>query len=507
MEPPQEEYLLAVQASAGDPGAVADLVEKTRLRLFTLAYAELRHYDDAQDAVAAALLRICLHISDLREPAHVIPWMQSIVRREARALRRGPTSRTLDPDAPDLHTPGVNALMLRLDIEEALRHLPGRQAQAIRLFYLEGFSVREIAQQLGGEENMVTEGRVKVWLHRGRQRLTIHMEGYAPMNNDTSNETSTVPQLPPRRAAILHANMSADLLAQMEAALRQNGFTLEVVSPAALQATAANDIPQHIILQGYHAIIIDEQVGVSSGLEWVLFCKAHMETADTPIILLHSQQETPLLTTACFAVGVDLLVQKNDLPRLVAALRSPSEAEAQKSKNLAGRVRQMTQILNEQINTQTKQEPSRGSWSLFTERARRVVYFAQVEAGNRKSRMVFPEDFLLAIIHESDCAAARILTEKFAVPPEIARQRIIQQGLPVGGEPGKDMQLEPRARQVVDEAHAEAGLLGHNYIGTEHLLLGLLHDHAGSAGHALAELGVTLDHARKIVAAWQQEAF
>src|SRR5207253_9452419 len=68
MEPEREEYELALRARDGDRDALAELVERTRVRLFALAYAELRHYDDAHDAVASALLRICRHVGELRKP-------------------------------------------------------------------------------------------------------------------------------------------------------------------------------------------------------------------------------------------------------------------------------------------------------------------------------------------------------------------------------------------------------------------------------------------------------
>jgi DNA-directed RNA polymerase specialized sigma24 family protein len=56
MDQEPNEYELALRARAGDQEALGELVERTRLRLFALAYAELRHYEDAQDAVAAALV-------------------------------------------------------------------------------------------------------------------------------------------------------------------------------------------------------------------------------------------------------------------------------------------------------------------------------------------------------------------------------------------------------------------------------------------------------------------
>src|SRR5437016_11438736 len=84
-----EEYRLALRARDGDGEALAELVERTRLRLFALAYSELSHHEDAQDALASAVLKICQHIGELREPGSIRAWMRMIVRHEAHALRRG----------------------------------------------------------------------------------------------------------------------------------------------------------------------------------------------------------------------------------------------------------------------------------------------------------------------------------------------------------------------------------------------------------------------------------
>jgi DNA-directed RNA polymerase specialized sigma24 family protein len=128
-----EEYELARRARGGDREALAELVARTRLRLFALAYAELRHYDDAHDAVAAALLRICLHVHELREPERVRAWMQSIVHNEARHLRRRMDASTTSLAETDGPTDDDGPSLLRLDIDRALRRLPGDQARAIRI--------------------------------------------------------------------------------------------------------------------------------------------------------------------------------------------------------------------------------------------------------------------------------------------------------------------------------------------------------------------------------------
>src|SRR5947209_667991 len=171
-----EEYGLALRARDGDAEALAELVERTRLRLFALAYAELRHYEDAQDAVAAALLQICRHVSELRQPERIRAWMQSIVRNEVRRLRRGREPAVTSLEGAERVPGDAPPSLLRIDIERALQQLPTHQAQAVRLFYLDELSTPEIAACMGRTRSTIT-----TWLHRGRQHLAAHMEDYSPM--------------------------------------------------------------------------------------------------------------------------------------------------------------------------------------------------------------------------------------------------------------------------------------------------------------------------------------
>src|SRR5260370_41214133 len=111
----------------GDREALAELVERTRLRLFALAYAELRHYEHAQDAVAAALVQICLHVTELRKPQSIRAWMQRFVRNETHRLRRRPGASMVSLDQVEPQTQVATPSLLRLDIERALRRSAGNR--------------------------------------------------------------------------------------------------------------------------------------------------------------------------------------------------------------------------------------------------------------------------------------------------------------------------------------------------------------------------------------------
>jgi ATP-dependent Clp protease ATP-binding subunit ClpC len=137
-------------------------------------------------------------------------------------------------------------------------------------------------------------------------------------------------------------------------------------------------------------------------------------------------------------------------------------------------------------------------WQRFTERARKVVFYAQEEAQKFGEGYVSTEHLLLGLVRESDSVAARVL-EKLGVSLTRIRAEVEKQ-LPRGdARPSQDMTLTPRAKRVIDLAYDEARNLNNNYIGTEHLLLGLIREGDGLAGRVLAKLGVELEKARREV--------
>ncbi len=141
-------------------------------------------------------------------------------------------------------------------------------------------------------------------------------------------------------------------------------------------------------------------------------------------------------------------------------------------------------------------------WQRFTERARRVVFFAQEEAGRLGENYVSTEHLLLGLVRENDSVAARIL-DRMGVSLGRIRSEIERQVTRGEGRLGQDMQLTPRAKRVIDLAYDEARQLSNNYIGTEHLLLGLIREGEGLAGRVLAKLSVELEKTRKEVLALQ----
>lgn len=143
-------------------------------------------------------------------------------------------------------------------------------------------------------------------------------------------------------------------------------------------------------------------------------------------------------------------------------------------------------------------------WQRFTERARRVVYYAQEEAKRFGEGYVSTEHMLLGLCRETDTVAARIL-ERLGVSLNRIRAEVEKQ-LPKGSaNPPQDMTLTPRAKRCIDLAYEEARLLGNNYIGTEHLLLGLVREERGVGGVVLKHIGVVLKTVREATIEFQTQ--
>ena len=134
----------------------------------------------------------------------------------------------------------------------------------------------------------------------------------------------------------------------------------------------------------------------------------------------------------------------------------------------------------------------------FTDRARRVVVLAQEEARMLNHNYIGTEHILLGLIHEGEGVAAKAL-ESLGIALEGVRQQveeIIGQGQQA---PSGHIPFTPRAKKVLELSLREALQLGHNYIGTEHILLGLIREGEGVAAQVLVKLGADLNRVRQQV--------
>jgi len=312
---------LAAQARDGDTDALAALVERLRWRLFALAYAELRHYQDAQDAVATALLRICRGIADLRETERVAAWFDTVTRHEARRLRRARARRAGDElrstrDAAPEHQ---DTALLRLDVERELRRLPADQGHALALFYLGGVSIREIAQRVERPE-----GTVKSWLHHGRRRLAGEMKEYGPMPQEWT-------------AAIVTSELAPAALQALTDALRDAGWRevraiLHFAAAGRLSETGSGETREFHLpaaLRDCRLVLLDERIEGRSAFELIPLLNGTVERQRLAVGVLLAPAAEAVQDVALHAAwisGVDLALTKpvapDELGRFAAKIRA-----------------------------------------------------------------------------------------------------------------------------------------------------------------------------------------
>jgi len=132
----------------------------------------------------------------------------------------------------------------------------------------------------------------------------------------------------------------------------------------------------------------------------------------------------------------------------------------------------------------------------FTDRARKVMQLANQEAQQFNHEYIGTEHILLGLVKRPDCTGAQVLQNCGLTLLQVAAEteRLIHAGpdmITLGKLPST-----PRAKRVIEHAMEEARSLGHNYVGTEHILLGLLREQEGVAAQVLMNLGLKLEEAR-----------
>ena len=134
----------------------------------------------------------------------------------------------------------------------------------------------------------------------------------------------------------------------------------------------------------------------------------------------------------------------------------------------------------------------------FSDRARRVVVLAQDEARDLGHDYIGTEHLLLGLLHDSSGTASQVLIRLQALPDAV-RAKVGELVQPGDKTMRGHVPFSAAAKKALEMSLREALQLGHNYIGSGHLLLGLLREERGTAARVLAELGVDLDRARPLV--------
>lgn len=191
-----------------------------------------------------------------------------------------------------------------------------------------------------------------------------------------------------------------------------------------------------------------------------------------------------------YRVGGEYRFARADIDDYLERQRLP--AKAVREGRLAGLTRRARKLASA--------GPLTEGFERFTQRARSVLDLAQEEACSLGHASIGTEHLVLGVLREAEGVGARLLREAGC---DLAGMRRLVRHEVGGGLAGKavqgEMPLTPRLKKVLQCALEEAERLDHAYVGTEHLVLGLLREGEGVAGRALREVGMDLDTARKRV--------
>jgi hypothetical protein len=248
--------------------------------------------------------------------------------------------------------------------------------------------------------------------------------------------------------------------------LRADGYRPDVLTPSDLTSLLES-------LPSYQYVVLDETLGGRSAFELLINMRSAPETKEILVCVLCSD---PADFTVCayHSVRVDRLVKKQNVED-ITALKSSFE------------------------------DGRHGMWRTFTERARHVIFFAEAEAMLLCDTNVGTEHLLLVLLCESpgrEGVNVIQVLERLGISPTSVREATLQQATPGAG-PAKDRQLTPAGERVIALTYSEACQLGNEYLGTEHLLLGLLRAEEGIAWKVLTQQGATLDRVWQEVQAMQ----
>jgi DNA-binding NarL/FixJ family response regulator len=358
--------------------------------------------------------------------------------------------------------------------EPPISHLTEIERQVLGLL-VEGADTRTIASQLG-----ISNDEVRTHEQRILSKLGVHSRlEAATYSVRFLYEARTVPR--PIRVLIVDDH---DLFAQaIKSALLDAGIDVAAVPRSGREgiAYAVEHRPDVVLLD----LGLPDVSGLAAGRKilesWPDAKLVGLTALDDPGAIWHA-----------IAIGFrGYLVKETSVRGFIGCIEGVATGERVFPDLL------VSEDLRHRSSTSIGSEGS-AMFERFTDRARRAIVLTQEEARALGHNYIGTEHILLGLVHESGGVAAEAL-EWLNISVEAVRQeveRIIGRGevFPTGEVP-----FTPRAKKVLELSMREALQLGHNYIGTEHILLGLIREGEGVAAQVLQDLGADLDRVRRTV--------
>jgi RNA polymerase sigma factor (sigma-70 family) len=472
---------LVTRTLAGDISAFEALVRRYRGLAFGLAYHQLGRFEDAEDAAQEAMVEAYLKLRHLREPERFAGWLRRIVAGKAIEVARRRREEPVAPEAIEAaqaRDAGPLPRVLETHVRDALAQLPPAVRLATTLFYVDGYSYQEIATHLG-----VPASTVRGRLQRARSSLRDELVALVSAGLRKARPGE----------AFMERVMSKIQSIKVYEQTDERGRDIRLL---------------HLIDD--HGRRLNMYVGLSEALQVNL----QLEGKATPRPMTYQLMTTVLDGFGLKVTRAEVTELKDQTFFALLAVKGNGQTKTFDARpsdaiNLAlaagAEIHVNDKVLDEAAVTEEPgrlvlkpelrmPDPTLAKLTKWTEQARRAVAFAQEAAASFGEDYVGTEHLLLGLVQEGDNTGARVL-HALGVSAERVRTELERQMTRSAG--GQGRVLTPRARRAIDLAHEEAQAMGCDYIGTEHLLLGLVQEGDGLAARVLTELGIDLERTRR----------
>lgn len=516
MLPPTDEALV-ILAQAGDKTAFGHLVDRYQAMVMSLALRMVADESSAQDLVQEALLQAYLSLPSLRDPNRFPSWLYGVVRNVCGTYRREQRAkwRWLDtgPLPPDLYVAddavGPEELLQRHEwngfVLEQINTLAAQNRRVVLLFYYGQLSVREIAAQLD-----LSVSAVKNRLYKSRQQLKRQL---AQLDRVTSTAEATPPVLEQAPKTIMQR--------------RQPMVNITSVHIVQTQETEHYIV---FLLDQPGRRVLPLWVGAMEGIQILLQLRQVSPVRPWAFTLMHNLLNT--LGATVSAVQIQRLkdetfyavIQVHDGNTTHELEARPSDAIALAlhtqspiavaEEVMAVAAATLPEPFNEQAWRQQEAYPlaelekiyglvdewkNKAANERFTKRAQRAWEQAQSEAQRLNHASIDTEHLLLGIVLDEDSAGAEVLRNLGIAKDQIvaAVERTVERDAARQAQPSAHPPMvAPSTQKVLALAADERRVLGHRYLGTEHLLLGIVREDKSTAARLLRELGLNLNQVR-----------
>ncbi|MBV7332137.1 bifunctional nuclease family protein [Chloroflexi bacterium TSY] len=513
----QTDAELVSATKLGDKRAFGELIERHQAMALRTALFKTGNESVAEDLVQEALLQAYLSLKNLRNENHFKSWFRGIVLNVCRSFLRAKKFRpqSLDAILDEIESassefcsvePGPDEIILdRESSAQLLTHIDSLSTEnrlVTLLYYYGQLSVQEIAQH----QNM-TISAVKNRLYKSRQRLREQLTQVSQEQIKRESEQTDEPTIERTNnmikvsdVHIIRTEATENYIVFLLEQTKQRAVPIWVGGSEGVQirmqltgATPHRPKTYHFvanILQTLDATLEEVRIESLTGATFYAIAKLKGQNGVHELDVRPSDAITLALYT-----GRPIFIADDVMGQAGKALPETFDPTAWQSKE-AERVANLEEMYGlVQEWEQEWEEQAKEGMNRFTIHARQAFDLAKSEAKRLRHNYLGTEHLLLGLAQDTEGVAAKALQESGVSAKEVteAVEKTIAQGLE---DESVEPTVAPRVKHVIALAAEERRVMGHRYIGTEHLLLGLMQEGKGAGVQVLISLNLNLNRVR-----------